>query len=120
MKLRAIYELMPAQKFEKIHSSLYETRYSKSVAAPATKKWGDEGGGAPEKFLRRRPFFAGKRPFYGQGTPMFAAGGTLFKCNSTSRSSETVKILGFLMTNVANKAMSARYDSNETLLLIQI
>ena len=46
---------------------------------------------------------------------MFTAGGTLFKCNSTLRSGETVKILGFLMTNVANKAMSARYGSNETL-----
>ena len=31
------------------------------------------------------------------------------------RSSETVKILGFLMANVANKAMSARYGGNETL-----
>ena len=29
--------------------------------------------------------------------------------------SEAVKILGFLMTNVANKAMSARYGSNEIL-----
>ena len=42
-------------------------------------------------------------------------GGTLFNCSSTLRSSKTVKILGFLMTNVANKAMSARYGSNETL-----
>ena len=48
-------------------------------------------------------------------TPMFTAGGTLFKCNSTLKSSETVKILRFLMTNVANKAMSARYGSNEIL-----
>ena len=31
------------------------------------------------------------------------------------RSSETVKILGFLMTNVAKKAMPARYSSNEIL-----
>ena len=31
------------------------------------------------------------------------------------RSSETVKILGLLMANVANKAMSARYGANETL-----
>ena len=46
---------------------------------------------------------------------MFTAEGTLFKCNSTLRSSETVKILGFLMTNVANKAMSVRYGSNEIL-----
>ena len=46
---------------------------------------------------------------------MFTAGGTLLKCNSTLRSSETVKILGFMMTNVANKAMSARNGSNETL-----
>ena len=46
---------------------------------------------------------------------MFTAGGTLFKCNSTLRSSETVKILRFMMTNVANKAMSARYGGNETL-----
>ena len=62
-----------------------------------------------------RPFYARKRPFYQQGTLMFTAGGTLFKCNSTLRSSETVKILGFMMTNVANKAMSARNGSNETL-----
>ena len=43
---------------------------------------------------------------------MSTAGGTLLKCNSTLRSSETVKVLRFLMTNVANKAMSARYGSN--------
>ena len=47
---------------------------------------------------------------------MFAVGGTLFKCNSL-RSSEAVKISGFLMTNVANKAMSARYGSNVILVI---
>ena len=46
---------------------------------------------------------------------MFTAGGTLCKCKPTLKSSETVKILGFLMNNVTNKAMSARYGSNETL-----
>ena len=68
-----------------------------------------------EKFWDHALFYATKRPFYRQGTPMFKAGGTLFKCNSTLRSSETVRILGFLMTNIANKAMSTRNGSNETL-----
>ena len=72
-------------------------------------------GAEPGKIIGTTPFYARKRPFYRQETPMFTAGGTLFKCNSTLRSSETVKILGFLMTNVANKAMSAKYGSNEIL-----
>ena len=70
---------------------------------------------SPEKLWDHALFYARKRPFYRQRTPMFPAGGTLFKCNSTLRSSETVKILGFLITNVANKAMPARYGSNEIL-----
>ena len=45
---------------------------------------------------------------------MSTAGGMLFKCNSTLRSSDC-QDLGILMTNVANKVMSARYGSNETL-----
>ena len=57
----------------------------------------------------------GNALFTDRETPMFTAGGTLFKCNSTLRSSETVKILRFLMTNVANKAIPARYGSNEML-----
>ena len=46
---------------------------------------------------------------------MFTAGGTLLKCNLTLRSSETIKILRFLITKIANKAMSAGYDGNEIL-----
>ena len=54
---------------------------------------------------------------------MFTAGGTLHCAVQMQlniiRSSETVKILGLLMANVANQAMSAmsitRYGGNETL-----
>ena len=59
----------------------------------------------PEKFLGPCPFYVRKHPFYRQKMPMLTAGGTPFNCKSTLRSSKTVKILGFLMTNVANKAV---------------
>ena len=92
-----------------------------AVAAPAAKKCGAKGdrgsgGGPPGKIVGTTPFYDRKRPFYRQGMPMFTTRGTLFKYNLTLRSSETVEILGFMMTNVANKAMSARNGSNETLL----
>ena len=83
-----------------------------------TKGGQGSGGGAPRKIFGPRPFYARKCPFYRQGTPVFTAGGTLFKCNSTLRSSKTVKIMGFLMTNFAKIAMSSRYGSNETLVSI--
>ena len=92
-----------------------------SVAAPATKNWGDEGGWGVQGRSPRTNFwdhalsYARKRPFYRQGTPMFTAGGMLFKCNSMLRSSETVKILGFMMNQCCKQSFVCRYGSNETL-----
>ena len=71
-------------------------------------------GPCPKIFWTMPYFMLGNAPFTDRERPCLQKGGTLFKCNSTLRSSETVKILGFLMTNIANKVMSARYGSNET------
>ena len=75
---------------------------SKQWRRQPSRNGGDEGGSvvrgckSRKNFWDQALFYARKRPLYRQGT--------LLICNSTLRSSETVNILGFLMTNVANKA----------------
>ena len=63
-----------------------------------------------------RPLYARKRPFLLTGNAhVYSRGNALQMQLNIIRSSETVKILGLLIANVANKAMSARYGGNETL-----
>ena len=85
-------------------------RSSHAVAAPAALKWGATKGARGSGGSDHALFYARKRPFYRQGMPMFTAGercAVRMQLNII-RSSETVKILGLLMANVANKAMSAK------------
>ena len=59
---------------------LHPETAARTVAAPAAKKWGDEGGSgvqgwSPGKnFSDHALFYARKHPFYRQGTHMFTAG----------------------------------------------
>ena len=76
---------------------------------------GSDGGGAPGKILGTTPFLCQETAFLPTGNTLVYSRGNAVQMQLNVKEQRDCQDLGILMTNVANKVMSARYGSNETL-----
>ena len=85
---------------------------------PAAKKWGMNGigrGRSPRKNSWDHAFLCQETAFLPTGNTLVYSRGNAVQMQLNVKEQRDCQDLGILMTNVANKVMSARYGSNETL-----